>query len=209
MKIIVHIFFLISICFCAHAQRIIGDCTIRYDVSIHDEANDMTTKATKMLYLRGNQVRTDFEDNDYTQTLIVDGGKGVATLLKTVGKNKLASILDSVQWREYNMPYWNVQYNVEKSGKIILGYHCHKASATAQDGSTITLYFTSDIYPTYPENAYQFKDIPGLILQYESVSKDKTVFTSYAATSVNLMPVLYSYFAPSLKGFRIVNDMDE
>ena len=56
-----------------------------------------------------------------------------------------------------------------------------------QNGNTYTVYYLPGIIPSVTENDFEFKAVPGLVLQYEaSIHKEKI---KYTATYLNFDPV--------------------
>ena len=53
------------------------------------------------------------------------------------------------------------------------------------------------------EFEYEFKDVPGLVLEYETVEDGKQI--KYTATKINLSPVQTSKFDIPTSGYRILN----
>ena len=88
--------------------------------------------------------------------------------------------------------------------KTILGYECRKAVLQLKDGSAYSLYYTTTIIPSVREFEYQFKDIPGFVLEFESQETDSKVI-KYTATKINLNPVLASKFDIPVTGYRLLN----
>ena len=58
--------------------------------------------------------------------------------------------------------------------QTIIGYECKKATIKLKDGSIYYAYYTSSIIPLTTENPYQFKDIPGLVLEFETSGDTKS-----------------------------------
>jgi hypothetical protein len=54
------------------------------------------------------------------------------------------------------------------------------------------------------EFEYQFRDVPGFVLEYESQEGDKGVIR-YTATKINLSPVQASRFDIPVSGYRLLN----
>jgi hypothetical protein len=66
------------------------------------------------------------------------------------------------------------------------------------------LYYATNIAPSVKEFEYQFKDVPGFVLEYESQEQEgKKV--RYVANKINLSPVLSTKFDIPVSGYRILN----
>ena len=62
--------------------------------------------------------------------------------------------------------------------KKILDYTCKKAVLTLKNGTDYTVYYVPWLVPSVNENPFEFKDVPGLVLEYESSANNEKV-TSY------------------------------
>ncbi|PZP51750.1 MAG: hypothetical protein DI598_02475 [Pseudopedobacter saltans] len=214
-KSIVKFFLIAAFVFFAHnnlfAQRILGDCTIYYTVTYKDKDKDslVVVNALKTVYIHGAKVRTDFSfsTSNYLQTVIQNNNLGTVTVLKEIGVNKYKTTLDSSGWRLHNTIYNNIKTNTDEDFvKVILGYRCGKATLSLENGAKYDAYYTLDVTPSSKENKYQFKDVPGVILQYESVDESTASPIVIKAKSINLMPISDHLFNIPTKGYRISND---
>jgi GLPGLI family protein len=189
----------------AQTQKIVGDCTITYSISIDgvNSANNISTGTIKTLYVRGMKSRVDLSSQTFNQSILYDSNTGIATILKEVGANKYISSYSAEKWKDQNKKYDGIIITTESETKTILGYECKKATAKLKDGTTFSMYYATSIIPQTSENPYEFKNVPGFVLQYESQGENnqKIIFT---ATSINLFPVPYSKFEIPSTGYRIL-----
>ncbi|MDR0793651.1 MAG: hypothetical protein LBE82_10115 [Chitinophagaceae bacterium] len=198
------------IVFCAsfsfgQIQKIVGDCTVVYAItSNNDSLSNALSSTTKVLFVKGKEIRTDLESPIFIQSVIYNATSGNAVILKEVNGIKYMSPFDSTQWILHNSCYDSSNVVLSDESKTILGYECKKAIATLKDGSVINIYYATEIMPSTPENIFQFKDIPGFVLEYESITEDKKNSIIYTATSINLLPVPAYKFAIPAKGYRIL-----
>lgn len=88
--------------------------------------------------------------------------------------------------------------------KNILGFECKRAVLRLKNGTTFSLYYATNIIPSVREFQYEFKDIPGFVLEYESMEGENKKIT-YTATKVNISPVPVSKFEIPTSGYRIIN----
>lgn len=73
-----------------------------------------------------------------------------------------------------------------------------------KDGTVFTLYYASAIIPSVKEFEYQFKDIPGFVLEFESQEAEGKKIR-YTAAKINLSPVQASRFDIPVSGYRLLN----
>lgn len=188
------------------AQRVIGDCTIIYDVLI-DSGKDSTqipNNLSKTVYIKGKQVRTDLTSPSFSQTTIFNNSTGNVVILKEVGTNKYISTFDEAAWRQKNKQYENIETTFPAEEETILGYRCKKAVSKLRDGKTIEMYYTTDIVPSTQENPYQFKNVPGFVLQYQSQLEGSNQIVIFKAVKIDLSPVPMSKFDIPKSGYRIL-----
>lgn len=208
MKII-----LLLVCFLCgtvllYAQpKIVGNLTATFSISSSTggKKEDMSN-AQKILYLRGKMLRVDIISNAYTQVSIYNFKDSSAVVLREFGAEKFITRLNTQKWKDNNIRFKDMQVMVTDETKMILGYNCKKAVATLADGTTNNIYFTTDFMITVSENPYQFKNVPGFVLEYESRdSQNKSVIT-YTATQIDLNPVPAGKFDIPKSGYKIYNE---
>ena len=69
----------------------------------------------------------------------------------------------------------------------------------------LTMFFIPPaIIPSNREYEYQFKDLPGFALEYETNSEDGKVKYKYFAEKITLTPVLAAKFDLPKSGYRIL-----
>ncbi|MGI8950884.1 MAG: GLPGLI family protein [Chitinophagaceae bacterium] len=196
-----HSFFLL-----AQQQKLVGDCTVTYAVSSESENSTATNfkNFTKTLYVKSFMSRVDISSSDYSQSIIYNNKTSDAVILKEIGNNKYISKVDAQKWKAQNAQYQGMTLTLLNETKNILGYECKKAVATLKDGNKFSLYYSTAIITSATENPYQFKNVPGLVLEYEAqgTKNNKIIFT---ATKIDFSPVPASKFEIPENGYRILN----
>ncbi|MEJ7683983.1 MAG: hypothetical protein WKG06_40250 [Segetibacter sp.] len=76
--------------------------------------------------------------------------------------------------------------------------------AKLTNGSAYNVFYTPSIIPSNKEYEYQFKDLPGLVLEYEEESEDGKTKIKYSATKITLFPVPDAKFDLPKSGYRIL-----
>jgi len=204
-------FLLFALCFsqvvviCAQMQKVVGDCMVTYTVSVDSSGTSKSSLAntTKIFYVRGRKSRTDLMSPAFTQSVIYDNSTGTAIILREMGGNKYMSTFTAEKWKEQNKQYDGMSVTLANDTKNILGYECKKAIAKLKDGTTFSVFYAPGIIPQTSENSYEFQNIPGFVLQYETSGNNgqKIIFT---ATAINLDPVPYSKFEIPTSGYRML-----
>ncbi len=208
------LFVIISFCCilqqAAAQQRVVADCTITYSISTEEgnaekDVTESLKASTKTVYIRGNDSRTDLVTPSFTQSLLYDKSTGSAVILREFGNNKFITRLDAKTWAAENKRYDGMKTSfVNNENKTILGYECKKAVIQLKDGSIFTLFYATGIIPSVREFEYEFKDIPGFVLEFES-QEAQSKKIRYTATKINLAPVQASKFDVPKSGYRLLD----
>jgi len=185
-------------------QRIVAECTINYARVVDDSTSQkQPANSTKIVYIKGNDSRIDIISPTFSQSIFYDKNSGNAVVLREFGNNKVMTKLSKTQWIEKNQKFEGVSVNLIGDTKNILGYECKKATIETKDGNLITVFYATAIVTSVKEFEYQFKDVPGLVLEYETEESGKKI--KYTASKINLSPVPTSKFDVPTNGYRILN----
>lgn len=188
----------------AHAQvkpKVVSECTVEFEVQYGDTA--AAARATMTVYIKGAQSRVDFVSPAFSQIKFYNAKEHTAVILQDLGATKVRRDLDSTKWSALNSKYEGLTVENTNETKAILGYECRKANITLKDGGTFSLYYATAIVPSNKEYEFQFRAIPGFVLEYETTdaSNQKVKFT---ATRINLSPVPPSRMEVPKSGYRIL-----
>ena len=189
----------------AWSQKKVSELTVIYDATIttgSDEPKmaDAFDGATTTIYLKGNLSRSELSSALFSSTTIHDARTGAAVVLREVSGQKLLIRMTPENWIEKNRKYQGISFTNTNETKAIAGYTCEKAVASLSDGSTFTVYYTSEIIPENKEYDYQFKNLNGLPLEYELTQGKLKI--KYTVSKINLNPVPASKFDIPKGGYR-------
>ncbi|GGH79082.1 hypothetical protein GCM10011379_47910 [Filimonas zeae] len=187
----------------AQSPKVVADCTVTFDVRI-GKPDGTTESAIKTLYIKGSEIRSDLVNSTFTQITFYDAKKDEAVVLRELGGDKYINRLNAAQWREQNKRYEGMVVTLGTETKTILGYECKKAQVKLKDGNVLNMYYATAIAPSVSENIYQFKGIPGFVLEYEAQSEKGSKIQQYTATVINLSPVPASKFQIPQTGYRML-----
>lgn len=187
------------------AQKILSEGTIVYDITIQTGSKepqlaDMFDGAKTTIYLKGGQSRTDMVSPLGSTTTIFDAKNSSGAVLKEYGNQKLLIKMTKEDWADLNSKYSGIVFNIENETKEIVGYQCQKAHAKLKDGSTFTVFFTKELVTENKDYDFQFKNLPGLPLEYESAIG--TLKVKYTASKIAFDPILMQKFAIPTAGYR-------
>ena len=161
---------------------------------------DMFDGASTTIYLKGGLSRSDMVTALGTSTTIYDSRSGNGAVLKEYSGQKLLIKMNRNNWLDKNKKYEGISFTPTNETKIIAGYTCKKATAKLKDGTSFTVYYTTDLTTENKEYDYQFKTLPGLALEYESTVGNLHV--RYTASKINFDPVPAQRFAVPQSGYR-------
>jgi GLPGLI family protein len=193
-------------------QRIVAECTVTYAVSADEASADKETveslKSTlKTVYIKANQSRVDLTSPSYSSSIFYDKTNGNAVSLRESGNNKFITKLDNIKWKAANKRFDSAVLANATETKVILGYECKKAELKLKDGNSFTIYYATNIVPSVKEFEYQFKDVPGFVLEYEYKGQEaSSKKIKYTATKINLSPVQASKFEVPTSGYRVYDN---
>jgi hypothetical protein len=185
--------------------KVVTECTVDFTVGFPEgPSTESAQQATMVLYIKGQQSRLDFISPSYTQIKYFNAKDNSAVVLQDLGATKLRRNLDSTKWSKLNEKYNGLSVAYSDERKTILGYECRKATITLKDGSSYSLYYASAIIPSTRDYEFQFKTIPGFVLEYETVADGSNQKVRYTATKINLTPVQPSKFEVPQNGYRVL-----
>ncbi len=193
----------------AQTPKILSEVTITYSLSIEDgksspEMLSALNGATKTVYIKGNKSRTDLSSPSYTLTIINDNKTDTTVVLKELGNTKYMSYLNEVKKLANNKKYEGITFTPTSETKTILGYDCKKVIAKLKNGSSYNVFYAPSIIPSNREYEYQFKDLPGLALEYETEAEDGKATYKFTAVKILLTPVQAAKFDLPKSGYRIL-----
>lgn len=201
-------FFILNVVFAQ--TRVVAECTVNYSIQINSNKNidnatvELLKSSSKIVYIKGNDCRVDLLSKSFLQTLIYDKSTGKAVIMRELGTNKFITKLDNKAWAAQNSKFNGMVISYVNEVKQVLGYECKKAILQLQDSTSFSVFYSTTIAPSVREFEYQFKDIPGFVLEYEAI-EGKGQKIIYTATKINLNPVPASRFDIPTSGYRILD----
>jgi GLPGLI family protein len=204
------IVFLLSFFFLSssiNAQKALSEGTLVYNMSVETGSGepkmaDMLDGATTTIYLKGNESRSELVSSLGREATIYNASTGKGVMLKDYSGQKLMITLTAKNWEENNKKYEGIVFNNTSETAKISGFNCKKAIAKLNNGTSFTVFYTTDVTVANKSYDAQFKTLPGLPVQYEMQSgKMKFKFT-LASISYNSVPA--SMFEVPTSGYRVL-----
>lgn len=189
------------------AQKVISEGTLIYNISIQTGSSepkmaDMLDGATTAIYIKGNQSRSELVSGLGSEVTIYDSKKGTGVILKDYSGQKLMITLTKDDWNKKNSKYEGITFTTTNETLNIAGYNCKKAIAKLKDGSSFVVYYTPEVEVADKDYDYQFKNLPGLALQYEWQSGEMRF--KYTLSKINFDVVPASKFDIPKSGYRVM-----
>jgi len=191
----------------SNAQKTLSEGSLVYNISVETGSTepkmaDMLDGATTTVYLKGNQSRSEMVSGLGSEATIHNGSNGSGVILKDYSGQKLMITLTPQDWENNNKKYEGITFENTNEKSNIAGFNCQKAIAKLKDGSTFTVYYTTDVNVSNKDYDYQFKTVPGLAVQYEmQTGKMKFKFT---LSKINYTEVPASKFEIPKSGYRVL-----
>jgi hypothetical protein len=199
-------FFFMAIFF-AKGQRILTEAKLTYTLTPMPEKGQESLaaafeNATRIVWLRGSMVRTDFFSRNRQQSVIYNTTTGVATMLRESGEEKYRWNLDSAQWKQYNRKWKATSIRETGETALLNGYNCIKVITNYAGGDSAAIFYTRQIFPL--ANGYEpmFEGLRGLPVQYEWVINGLKI--RYNLESVETGPVGALRFNIPETGYKLI-----
>ena len=180
--------------------KVVGECAITYDIHQISKTGDTILLGQKQIFIKGNSCKTILKTPQLTQTLIFNTQQDTAIILKEIGLNK---ILQYILYTSIN-PVNLVSAKKNSFISTILNYPCASITLTWADGNTMEVVYTTDILPTVTVYEQAFKEIPGLVLNYQLTTKEGNRIL-YSATKVDLSPITLNVFEVNKSNYQQIN----
>jgi GLPGLI family protein len=163
---------------------------------------DMLDGATTTIYLKENESRSELVSSLGREATIFNASTGKGVMLKDYSGQKLMITLSAKNWEENNKKYEGIVFNNTGETAKISGFNCKKAIAKLNNGTSFTVFYTTDITVANKSYDAQFKTLPGLPVQYEMQSGKMKLKFTLASISYNSVPA--SMFEIPVSGYRVL-----
>ncbi len=187
------------------AQKVLSEGTVLYDVSVQTGSSqakmaDVFDGATAVVYIKGSQSRTELKSAIGNSVTIYDSKAGTGVVIREFNAQKLLIRMNAANWADKNKKYTGMTFTPTGETKKIAGYNCVQVTAKLADGNTFTVFYTTELVMENKSYEAQFKDLPGVPLEYESIMGNLRV--KYTANRVSFDPVPVQRFEIPTSGYR-------
>lgn len=187
------------------AQKLLSEGTIQYDVSVQTGTNnpkmaDVFDGATALVLIKGSHSRSELKSAIGSSVTIYDSRTGNGVVMREFGAQKLLIRMNRQNWIDRNKKYDGIVFSKTGETKKIAGYNCEQAIGKLADGSSFTVFYTTEIRVENRDYDAQFKNLPGVPLEFESTVSNIKV--KYTASRVSFDPVPIQRFEIPTSGYR-------
>lgn len=197
----------IIVCFlsCAvlHSQaqtKVVGECAITYDIHQISMRGDTSSLGQKQIFIKGNSCKTILKTPAFTQTLIFNTLQDTAIILKEIGMNKILQYILYASMQPVNL----VASKKNGTTNTLLDYPCETITLSWADGNSMEVTYTTMIIPTVTVYEQAFKEIPGLVLRYQLITKEGNKIL-YNANKIDLSPITLNVFEVNKSNYQLIN----
>lgn len=190
-----------------NAQKTLTEGTLVYNMSVETGSGepkiaDMFDGATTTISLKGPMSRTELVSSLGREATIHDASSGTGVILKDYSGQKLMITMTGQDWEQNNNKYEGISFENTGVTQKIADFNCKKVIAKLRDGTTFTVFYTSEVNVANKGYDAQFKTLPGLPVQYEMQSGKMTL--KFTLASISYTPVSASIFEIPKSGYRVL-----
>lgn len=196
-----------SLSYYAGAQKVLSEGVLVYNMAVETGSGqpkmaDMFDGATTTVYIKGNLSRVELVSGLGKEATIHNAGKGTATILKDYSGQKLMITLTAADWEANNKKYAGITFEPTGETATIAGYKCQKVIASLSNGTNFTVWYTPDVKVANTSYDIQFKNLPGLAVQYEMTSGSMKF--KFTLSKISFESVPSSRFEIPTSGYRVM-----
>ncbi len=189
------------------AQKTLNEGTLVYNMSVETGSGepkmaDMLDGATTTISIKGSQSKVELVSGLGREATIYNASAGTGVILKDYSGQKLMITLTPQDWEANNKKYDGIVFETTAEISTISGFSCHKAVAKLKNGTSFTVFYTTDINIANKSYDAQFKTLPGLPVQYE-MQTDKMKF-KFTLAKISYDAVPSSKFEIPKSGYRVL-----
>src|SRR5665647_3368901 len=134
----------------SYGQKNLTEGSLVYNMSVETgsaepKMADMLDGATTTISIKGNQSRVELLSGLGREATIYNAATQSGVILKDYSGQKLMITLTSKEWEDNNKKYEGIVFENTGETSVISGYNCRKATAKLTNGTTFTVFYTSDI----------------------------------------------------------------
>lgn len=202
MRILFLIFFLATTFVVAGQKRLSEGSMVFLVINLKARKPEGDTLSS-IHYFKGANLRTDLIGKLGNAVTIYDTRETKGAIIRDFGSQRILIPLDQTAWEDRNSWFAHSAIEFMAQEQLLLGYPCKMARLTMANGAAIDVMYTSEVKLENTNTAFQFGDLPGLVLAYTYTKGDITVM--YKPVSLNFDPVPIQKFDIPNSGYRLLD----
>lgn len=186
-----------------YGQKFFSEGTITYAVHTTVDGKSVTDGVFSVQQIKGSFTRVELKSPLGKNITLFNARDEEGAILQEYGSQKIMIPVTKENLEERNVKYQSMVFAASTESKQILEYNCNKASAVLADGTVIEAFYSKELLTDNLGIGFQFGKLPGLALEFTSISGNKAV--KYIATSISFEPVPIQNFDMPSSGYRVMS----
>lgn len=186
-----------------YGQKFFSEGTITYAVHTTVDGKSVTDGVFSVQQIKGSFTRVELKSPLGKNITLFNARDEEGAILQEYGSQKIMIPVTKENLEERNVKYQSMVFAASTESKQILEYNCSKASAVLADGTVIEAFYSKELLTDNLGIGFQFGKLPGLALEFTSISGNKAV--KYIATSISFEPVPIQNFDIPSSGYRVMS----
>lgn len=186
-----------------YGQKFFSEGTITYAVMTTVDGKPIAEGVYSVQQIKGSFTRVELNSPVGKTITLFNARDEEGAILQEFGSQKIMIPVTKENIEERNAKYHDIVFTTTNETKQILDYTCNKAKTVLSDSTVIEAYYSKDLITDNFGIGFQFGKLPGLALEFSSVSGNKAV--KYYVLSINFEPVPIQIFDLPTSGYRVMS----
>ena len=186
-----------------YGQKFFSEGTITYAVQTTVDGKSVADGVYSVQQIKGSFTRVELKSLLGKNITLFNARDEEGAILQEYGSQKIMIPITKENLEERNVKYQGIVFAASTESKQILEYNCNKASAVLADGTVIEAFYSKELVTDNLGIGFQFGKLPGLALEFTSISGNRAV--KYIATAISFEPVPIQNFDMPSSGYRVMS----
>jgi GLPGLI family protein len=186
-----------------YGQKFFSEGTITYAVHTTVDGISVADGVYSVQQIKGSFTRVELKSPLGKNITLFNARDEEGAILQEYGSQKIMIPVTKENLEERNVKYQGIVFAASTESKQILEYNCNKASAVLADGTIIEAFYSKELVTDNLGIGFQFGKLPGLALEFTSISGNRAI--KYIATAISFEPVPIQNFDMPSSGYRVMS----
>lgn len=186
-----------------YGQKFFSEGTITYAVHTTVDGISVADGVYSVQQIKGSFTRVELKSPLGKNITLFNARDEEGAILQEYGSQKIMIPVTKENLEERNVKYQGIVFAASTESKQILEYNCNKASAVLADGTVIEAFYSKELVTDNLGIGFQFGKLPGLALEFTSISGNRAI--KYIATAISFEPVPIQNFDMPSSGYRVMS----